>query len=109
MRGRRVMPALLPPVSVGLRGRPPPKVLKMNHRVAALCAGPAMTVGRNDKQKGTDSGGRGPRDGALTRGDIGDHRQRRREVMLQRLVGIDAGLGAPRARRRYFGTNTPQS
>jgi hypothetical protein len=37
----------------------------------------------------------------LPRGDIGDHRQGRREVVLQYLVGIDAGLVTPRSRRPF--------
>jgi len=38
---------------------------------------------------------------ALPRGDIGDHRHGRREIVLQYLVGIDAGLVTARPRRPF--------
>src|SRR5487761_1513352 len=45
----------------------------------------------------------------LSRRNVAHHRHRRREIVLQHLVGADAALVAAGARLRYFGTKIPSS
>ncbi len=66
---------------------------KMNHRVAALGAGPVMT---KNEQSDCAPQRWPPR---LARGHVGDHRHGRREIMLKHLVGINASLITARAGR----------